>query len=128
MTRRWLPACALLFGACSTATGAEPEYRALPLPQRVFAVPQGVFASELDGFPEGREGRQQLELEVEKLEDGSYFVLLSRSGLLDDSVEGEERRAIMRWSDGGWRAAELGERWRCYPGRGSGDWTIEPCR
>lgn len=117
-----------LFAACSAAAAAEPEYRALPLPPRAFAVPQGVFADELQRFPAGREGRQRLELEVVKLADGTYFVLLRQTGLLDDSVEGSERRAVMSYSEGGWRAAELGERWRCHPARGPRGWTIDPCR
>ncbi|HEX8527259.1 hypothetical protein [Allosphingosinicella sp.] len=127
MKRLGLAATLTTLAACTAAAATEPEYRALPIPQHAFAVPQGIFSEQMAGFPEGREGRQKLELDVEKLADGSYFVLLRRTGLLDDSVEGEERRAIMEWSGSGWRAVELGERWRCYRGRGSGKWTIERC-
>lgn len=117
-----------LLAGCSASAGAAPDYRALPLPAETFAVPQGVFASALEGFPEGREGRQELELEVSKREDGAYVVILTRTGFLDDSVEGDQRRAVLTREESGWRAVELGERWRCWPDRGHTDWGTTPCR
>lgn len=119
-------ACILLLAACS-ASAAEGDYRPLPLPPETFAVPQGVFASALADFPEGREGRQELDLSVRRQEDGSYVLLLTRTGFLDDSVHGDQRRAVLVSAAGGWRATFLGERWRCQGGRGPNGWTTQPC-
>ena len=115
----WLAAC--------SASAAEAEFRPLPLPAETFAVPQGVFASALTGFPEGREGRQELDLSVRKQADGTYVVLLTRTGFLDDSVNGDRQRAVLARFEGGWRANSLGERWRCQSGRGPAGWTTQPC-
>jgi hypothetical protein len=115
----------LALAACGNAS--PQGYKALPLPEESFALPQDVFASALRRFPEGREGRQEMDLTLRKAADGSYVVLLTRTGFLDDSVEGEQRRAVLRFEGGGWQAVELGERWRCYAGRGPGSWTTKPC-
>ena len=127
MIRSSIGLCVLLIGACSASAAADAEFRLLPLPAETFAVPQGVFAAELAGFPEGREGRQELDLSVREQEDGSYVVLLTRTGFLDDSVNGDQRRAVLVPTDGGWHATFLGERWRCWPGRGPSGWTTQPC-
>lgn len=113
--------------ACAPSAASEGAYRPLPVQSDRFAVPQGVFASALEEFPESREGRQNLELSVEKQEDGSYVVLLTRTGFLDDSVNGDQQRAVMAPDGAGWRVASLGERWRCQSGRGPSGWTTQPC-
>ena len=114
--------------ACAAAgAGGDGSYRPLPLPAETFAVPQGVFAAALAGFPEGREGRQELELGVGEQDDGSYVVILTRTGLLDDAVNGDQRRAVLVAAEGGWRVTSLGERWRCQAGRGPAGWTTQPC-
>ena len=123
---RLLVAAVPLLAACS-ASAAEADFRPLPLPAETFAVPQGVFASALAGFPEGREGRQELDLSVRKQEDGSYVVILTRTGFLDDSVNGDQQRAVLARTDGGWRVTALGERWRCQSDRGPAGWTTQPC-
>jgi hypothetical protein len=129
MSALWrLPAAALLVAACSACanTGAQ-EYRALPLPSETYAVPQDVFAAKLRSFPEGREGRQELELSLSKDGDGNYIVLLTVAGLLDDSVGAEQHRAVLRFESGRWRVTQLGERWRCQPDRGATGWGTSHC-
>jgi hypothetical protein len=127
VTRRLLPAAALLaasFSACGNP--GSDSYQARPLPKQSFALPQDVFAPILRGFPEGREGRQDLELSANKGDDGTYIVLLTISGLLDDSIGAQQHRAVLRYADGGWKVTELGERRRCRRGA-SGGWTTRPC-
>ena len=125
---RSLPALGLiLLVACSASSPEEAGYRPLPLPDETFAVPQAVFASALEGFPESREGRQELELSVTERDDGTYIVLLTRTGFLDDSVNGDQQRAVLAAADRGWRVTALGERWRCQTGRGPSGWTTAPC-
>src|ERR1043165_1402838 len=92
---------------------AAQAFAPLPPPNAAFRVPQAVFAETLAGFPQGREGRQELSLSVTERADGNDVVLLTISGLLDDSVAAEQRRAVMRYDRGGWRVIELGCRWRC---------------
>lgn len=113
--------------AASTFLIAAQAFAPLPNPSEIFSVPQGVFAATLDGFPEGREGRQELRLNVTERDDGSNVVLLTVSGLLDDSVAAEQQRAVMRPEDDGWRVVELGRRWRCHRGRGPSGWTTRLC-
>jgi hypothetical protein len=115
----------LALAACTASTSGGEDYRALPLPTETFPVPQAVFASALAEYPESREGRQELELSVAERDDGTYVVLLTRTGFLDDSVNGDQQRALLRPDGGGWRVTELGERWRCY--RGHSDWGTTPC-
>ena len=123
-----LAAGALLVAACSACANAgAQDYRALPLPSETYAVPQDVFAARLRSLPEGREGRQELELSVRKNSDGNYVVLLTATGLLDDSVGAEQHRALLRFESGRWRVTELGERWRCQPDRGTSDWGTSQC-
>ena len=121
---RWLAALVPLLAGCSAGQG---EYRPLPLPTETFAVPQAVFASTLAEFPESREGRQEFELSVEEESDGSNVVLLTLTGFLDDSVSGEQHRAVLVPTAEGWRVTALGERWRCQGGRGHSGWGTTPC-
>ena len=110
------------------AAAAAPAFEPQPVPLRAFRAPQGVFGETLAGFPQGPEGRQALQLSVTERADGSTVVLLTLTGLLDDSVRDEQHRAIVRYRDGGWRVAALGRRWRCQRGRGPAGWTTRPCR
>lgn len=123
----WLVALAPLIAGCSASAAGQEEYRPLPLPDEIFSVPQGVFTASLADFPENREGRQEFELTVTEQDDGSNIVLLTRSGFLDDSVSGDQQRAILVPSADGWRVTALGERWRCQGGRGPWGWTTSPC-
>jgi hypothetical protein len=135
MALRLFRVSALLIAASSACASAGPQdlnpgsgdYRAVPLPNETYAVPQDVFASRLRSFPEGREGRQELALSVRKQADGSYEVLLTATGLLDDSVGAEERRAVLRYENGRWRVTQLGERWRCQRDRGPSGWGTRLC-
>ena len=124
---RSLPVLAIAIAACSTSVAGETDYRAVPLPDETFEVPQAVFAPLLAGYPESREGQQELSLDVTEQEDGSYAVLLTRTGFLDDSVNGDQQRAVLTATEGGWRVTSLGERWRCQFGRGPSSWTTAPC-
>ena len=125
---RQLPiAGAVLLAGCSATAPGEAAFRPLPVPGETLAVPQGVFASELQGYPESREGRQELDLSVREQEDGTYVVVLTRTGFLDESVNGDQRRAVVAPAGTGWRVIALGERWRCQAGRGPAGWTTQPC-
>jgi hypothetical protein len=126
MTRRAL-LLPVLLAACACGNASSDGHRVPAVPDATYKVPQEVFAETLSSFPHGREGKQELALDVTERADGRYLVVLTISGLLDDSVAGEQHRAVLRPVDGGWRVAELGERWRCQPGRGSASWTTQPC-
>jgi hypothetical protein len=110
--------------ACSAASA--DDFRKGVLPTARYDVPQAVFADLLARFPEGVEGRQELELNVNENDDGSNVVLLTVTGLLDDAIGAEQHRAVLRFDKSGWRVTQIGERWKCRRGPGGG-WTTKRC-
>jgi len=77
--------------------------------------------------PESSEGRPSLKIELRKDETGLFVVDIVLRGYLDDSVEGEEYRGLVAWTEHGWRLEALGRRNICARGPNAGQATMEPC-
>ena len=59
----------------------------------------------------------------------TVVVVLSRDGLLDDSVRGDWHRAVLhRLGDGTWRLHELHRAFRCWQGGSLEQYSAERCR
>ncbi len=58
----------------------------------------------------------------------TVVVVLSRDGLLDDSVRGDWHRVVLlRRDDGTWRLHELYRAFRCWRGGSLEEYSAEPC-
>jgi hypothetical protein len=55
------------------------------------------------------------------------IVTLTQTGLLDDSVEGMRYWLEFAADENAWEMVWAGRQVRCYPGRGSQDWSTELC-
>jgi hypothetical protein len=57
------------------------------------------------------------------------LVMVTREGLLDDSVRGvKDRLELVRDPAGFWTIAAALRAWACRPGRGHAEYLAEPCR
>ncbi len=74
--------------------------------------------------PEGRRGEQ---LELRYPAAGEAELLFTVEGLADDSVQGKRYRLEMSWTGAGWQIESVGSQQRCWPGRGSQNWSNQPC-
>ena len=68
---------------------------------------------------------QEVEL-LEETPDGAV-VILTQSGLLDDSVEGMRYRLEFESGENQWELVWAGRQVRCWPDRGSQEWSTELC-
>lgn len=94
-------------------TGASPE-----------AAVRAAFAPE-----EPAEGRQSTSVQTLHARPAYATVMLTTTGLADDSVADERVRAAMvRQDDGVWALASAGRQVRCQRGRGHTGWSAEPCQ
>ena len=82
------------------------------------------------GLAERYEGAaRSVQVQIVQSVGGEATVLVSATGLADDSVEGERYRLAYRQGEGGiWFIEEAGVQVRCAPGRGHADWSAAPCR
>ena len=82
-----------------------------------------------EGHPETMEGRSVLKIDLTKTEDGSAIQIdLEMSGYLDDSVSGEQYRAIVvEGTEHTFRLDRLGRKVMCGRGDNAGQWTTGTC-
>ena len=56
-------------------------------------------------------------------------VVVTREGLLDDSVRGvKDRMELVKDAAGFWTIAQSRRAWTCWPGRGHAEYLTDPCR
>ncbi|NNF57090.1 MAG: hypothetical protein HKN04_02510 [Rhodothermaceae bacterium] len=70
------------------------------------------------------------DVEVETIERGEdrLVVLVTLSGLLDDSITAERLQLVYAPEpDGRWTLTEVGRQVRCWEGRGHPEWSPAPC-
>lgn len=104
------------------------------LPQDVSLTGNDPKEIAIAAFPppveEPQEGNFKRDVTVNKVAPAFTTVIVSESGLLDDSVNGIRHRADFEpsGSDGkSWKMVWVGRQSKCYPGRGSQDWSKELC-
>ena len=108
---------------------ARSAYSEVPLPaeaQRFGADPEQI-ALDAFGLEEPGEGNfTQVVTTVEQIPTMAT-VILTQTGLLDDSVEGMRYWLEFAAEEDAWKMVWVGRQVRCYPNRGSQDWAIELC-
>ncbi len=127
----------LLLFACAGASPVSEAYnQATAGPWKKVAMDKTAYrrpldlAAELTGdFPESLEGSQTLDVSIGKdpKHPGYFQMIVTATGQMDDSVEGEQWRVLLVKAGDGWIPESVENRWRCYIGRGSGQWNITPC-
>ncbi len=79
---------------------------------------------------EPQEGNFQRNVTVNTVEPNFKTVIITETGLLDDSVNGIRHRAdfeLSRTDSKSWKMVWVGKQYRCQPGRGSQDWSSKLC-
>jgi hypothetical protein len=80
------------------------------------------------GFPETLEGRPAATVELSRSEaDDSLLLVVSKSGLADDSVGAEQYRLEVVLAEGQWQVRRVAKRWQCRRGITKGQWTTSLC-
>lgn len=77
--------------------------------------------------PESLEGGPTLKIDLHPGDSGELIIELEMGGYLDDSVAGQQYRAIVVQSSGGWRLQALGTRYICARGSNAGKPTVNLC-
>ncbi len=80
-----------------------------------------------DGHPEATEGRPELNISLRLDADYKFIIDIEMSGYLDDSVSGNNYRAIVDQAPGGWKLEALGLQNICYRGANAGVPTTALC-
>lgn len=127
--------CAITLGGCVTDSTSQPGpdigwrppgQHDEPL-QPSYEYPAQVFAWDLQSYSSIGEGAEGLTVELAEL-DRAVVVIATRTGALDDSVEGVQERVVLELRDDGrWHVRERGFRFRCWRGDPRRRWTIELC-
>ncbi|TBX28238.1 hypothetical protein [Nioella sediminis] len=123
----------LVFACLCAAPAAAQDVQILPghsdfrLPaQLVHDQPMSLVQDWIIGFPDG-EGRPELQLLSEVDDTGRLVIVLTESGLADDSVSAVRQRfELIRTDAGAWALTAYGFQQQCARG-GSEDWLATPC-
>ena len=92
-----------------------------------YDYPAQIFEDELRRYSSFGEGSPGLTVDLSELDEATV-VIATRTGNLDDSVEGVQERVVLeRRSDDRWYVRERGFRYRCWRGGGPRTWTTELC-
>lgn len=112
----------------SDRTGYAPVPLSSLLPEA--SIPEGptpkAVVLSLLGFSELRESQKQ-QIEVSYPSADRAVVILTQTGLLDDSVAGLRYRAELVSDGSSWRLSWVGRQQKCRARRGHQDWSPEPC-
>jgi hypothetical protein len=120
--------------ACTLPTTSDTAsersaYGEISLPsesQRFGAYPEQI-ALDAFGLEEPMEGNFSQDTQLVEQTSEMAIVTLTQTGLLDDSVEGVRYWLEFDAGETAWEMVWAGRQVRCYPGRGSQDWTTELC-
>jgi hypothetical protein len=113
-------------GAAETV-GDRADYTEVPVPAgAVGATPTEVALSAF-GSTEPGEGNFTEDVVVVEETANQALVVLTQTGLADDSVNGMRYRLEFVPEGDQWRLDWAGRQVRCQSGRGSQDWTTELC-
>jgi hypothetical protein len=131
-----LPACAPSNPVAVPDTGPAVEavegrsaYSEVPLPpedQRLGADPQQIALNAF-GLTDPGEGNFSQTVEVVAQTPTETVLTLLQTGRPDDSVEGMRYRMEFEAQGPQWQLVWVGRQVRCWPGRGSQDWSTDLC-
>jgi hypothetical protein len=122
-----LVGCTLGGGQSRPNIGWAPPHESQPALSASYEYPAQVFADEFQDYSSVGEGASGLSVELSEV-GGAVVVIATRTGLLDDSVEGTQERVVLELRDDQrWYVRERGFRYRCWRGGRPMRWTIELC-
>jgi hypothetical protein len=117
-------------GAVTESQEGRSAYGEIPLPPedlRSGANPEQI-ALDAFGMEDPGEGNFSQEVAVVEQTSAMAILTLTQTGLLDDSVEGMRYRLeFTTGEENAWEMVWVGRQVRCYPDRGSQDWSTELC-
>jgi hypothetical protein len=125
----------LLVAACATGevseAGPKPSTGGAPEPSAEIATPSArgetitAVLAALYPWPEDLEGRQIIEIDVDRRDSGPYVATVIRSGLLDDSIAATKDVLTFAY-DAEWRVVRAEQYRKCYR-TGLFEWTARLC-
>ncbi|MBE9113587.1 hypothetical protein IQ273_29885 [Nodosilinea sp. LEGE 07298] len=107
--------------------GDRTAYSEVPVPEGAVGAEPTDIALATFGSTEPVEGNFEEEAELVEQTDDQALVILTQTGLADDSVNGMRYRLEFVPEGDQWRLDWVGQQVRCQQGRGSQDWTTELC-
>jgi len=133
----------MIAGACTLPPSSEqdpasiaeplegrPAYREVSLPpknQRFGADPEEISLDAF-GIAEPVEGNFTQEVDMVKQTRTRAIVSLIQTGLPDDSVKAIRYRLEFESEENQWELVWAGRQVRCWPGRGSQEWSRDLCK
>jgi hypothetical protein len=114
-------------GGVADGVGDRTDYEAVPIPAGATGADPSEIAREVFGSPETGEGNFAEQVEVVEETDNGALVVLTQTGLADDSVNGMRYRLEFVPEGDQWQLDWAGRQVRCQAGRGSEDWTMDLC-
>jgi hypothetical protein len=113
--------------ATPTDRSAYGEISLPPENQRFGAYPEQIALDAFGAAEIPTEGNFNQATQLVEQTSEMAIVTLTQTGLLDDSVEGVRYWLEFDAGENAWEMVWAGRQVRCYPGRGSQDWTTELC-
>ncbi|PSR17777.1 hypothetical protein C8255_10780 [filamentous cyanobacterium CCP3] len=107
--------------------GDRSAYSEIPVPEGAVGAEPTDIALATFGSTEPGEGNFAEEAELIEQTDDQALVVLTQTGLADDSVNGMRYRLEFVPEGDQWRLDWAGRQVRCQQGRGSEDWTTDLC-
>ena len=96
-------------------------------PAIAFGADPAALALSAFGAEGAGDGRQRTDAETLLQRNRFAVVLVTTTGLPDDSVRDERMRVVLGRVAEGWTVTSAGRQVRCQPGRGHADWSVEAC-
>ena len=107
--------------------GDRADYSEIPVPEDAVGADPTEVALAAFGSTEPGEGNFEEEAELIEQTDDQALVVLTQTGLADDSVNGMRYRLEFVPEGDQWRLDWAGQQVRCQQGRGSQEWGTELC-
>ncbi len=107
--------------------GDRTDYTEVPVPEGAVGAEPTEIALAAFGSTEPGEGNFEEEVEVVEQTDEMALVMLTQTGLADDSVNGMRYRLEFVPEGDQWRLDWAGSQVRCQPNRGSQEWSTDLC-
>lgn len=107
--------------------GDRTDYTEVPVPEDAIGEEPTEVALAAFGSTEPGEGNFEEEVEVVEETDDMALVMLTQTGLADDSVNGMRYRLEFVPEGDQWRLDWAGSQVRCQQGRGSQEWSTDLC-
>lgn len=108
------------------AVGDRTDYTEVPVPGGAVGEPTEVALAAF-GSTEPGEGNFEEEVELVDQTDDQALVVLTQTGLADDSVNGTRYRLEFVPEGDQWRLDWAGQQVRCQLDRGSQEWSTDRC-